>query len=288
MWALITGASSGIGRDMARYLYRLGYNLIIVARNVDKLNELKTQLSQNKSNDNIKKVQDKERIKNEIEHKKENEIKNKSTDTQEQQIIVKQVDLSDKDQCIKLYEETKHISLDLLVNNAGFGVFGEFIDTDLEKEINLINTNITAVHVLTKLYLKDMIRNNKGHILNVASIAGMEPGPLMAAYYASKSYVIRLSRAINKEIKKRKANVKISILCPGPVDTNFNNVAKVVFKAPSMPSEEVAKYGIDKALNGKLIIIPGFLNKCVRFFSKIVPDCILEEVAYHIQRRKKI
>lgn len=288
MWALITGASSGIGRDMARYLYRLGYNLIIVARNVDKLNELKTQLSQNKSNDNIKKVQDKERIKNEIEHKKENEIKNKSTDTQEQQIIVKQVDLSDKDQCIKLYEETKHISLDLLVNNAGFGVFGEFIDTDLEKEINLINTNITAVHVLTKLYLKDMIRNNKGHILNVASIAGMEPGPLMAAYYASKSYVIRLSRAINKEIKKRKANVKISILCPGPVDTNFNNVAKVVFKAPSMPSEKVAKYGIDKALNGKLIIIPGFLNKCVRFFSKIIPDCILEEVAYHIQRRKKI
>ncbi len=288
MWALITGASSGIGRDMARYLYRLGYNLIIVARNVDKLNELKTQLSQNKSNDNIKKVQAKERIKNEIEHKKENEIKNKSTDTQEQQIIVKQVDLSDKDQCIKLYEETKHISLDLLVNNAGFGVFGEFIDTDLEKEINLINTNITAVHVLTKLYLKDMIRNNKGHILNVASIAGMEPGPLMAAYYASKSYVIRLSRAINKEIKKRKANVKISVLCPGPVDTNFNNVAKVVFKAPSMSSEEVAKYGIDKALKGKLIIIPGFLNKCVRFFSKIIPDCILEEVAYHIQKRKKI
>ena len=300
MWALITGASSGIGRDMARYLYRLGYNLIIVARNVDKLNELKEELSQNKVNADIKnnstenmqvegqittnkkdnKIDNNEQIKNEIE--------NKSANPQEQQVIIKQVDLSDKDQCIKLYEETKHISLDLLVNNAGFGVFGEFVETDLDKEINLINTNITAVHILTKLYLKDMIRNNKGHILNVASIAGMEPGPLMAAYYASKSYVIRLSRAINKEIKKRKANVKISILCPGPVDTNFNNVAKVVFKAPSMPSEKVAKYGIDKALNGKLIIIPGFLNKCVRFFSKIIPDCILEEVAYHIQRRKKI
>ena len=300
MWALITGASSGIGRDMARYLYRLGYNLIIVARNVDKLNELKEELSQNKVNADIKnnstenmrvegqittnkkdnKIDNNEQIKNEIE--------NKSANPQEQQVIIKQVDLSDKDQCIKLYEETKHISLDLLVNNAGFGVFGEFVETDLEKEINLINTNITAVHILTKLYLKDMIRNNKGHILNVASIAGMEPGPLMAAYYASKSYVIRLSRAINKEIKKRKANVKISVLCPGPVDTNFNNVAKVVFKAPSMPSEKVAKYGIDKALKGKLIIIPGFFNKCVRFFSKIVPDCILEEVAYHIQRRKKI
>ena len=133
-----------------------------------------------------------------------------------------------------------------------------------------------------------MISRNKGHILNVASIAGMEPGPLMAAYYASKAYAIRLSRAINKELKKQKSNVKISILCPGPVDTNFNNVAKVVFKAPSMPSEKVAKYGIDKALKGKLIIIPGILNKSVRFFSKIVPDSILEEVAYHIQRRKKI
>ena len=300
MWALITGASSGIGRDMARYLYRLGYNLIIVARNVDKLNELKVELSKNEvnadiKNNNTENLQADEQITtskkdNKIENNEQikNEIENKSTDTQEQQIIVKQVDLSDKDQCIKLYEETKHISLDLLVNNAGFGVFGEFIETDLDKEINLINTNITAVHILTKLYLKDMIRNNKGHILNVASIAGMEPGPLMAAYYASKSYVIRLSRAINEEIKKRKANVKISILCPGPVDTNFNNVAKVVFKAPSMSSEEVAKYGIDKALKGKLIIIPGFLNKCVRFFSKIIPDCILEEVAYHIQKRKKI
>ena len=141
---------------------------------------------------------------------------------------------------------------------------------------------------MTKLYLKDKRVYVKGDILNVASIAGMEPGPLMAAYYASKAYVIRLSRAINKELKKKKAKVKISILCPGPVDTNFNNVAKVVFKAPSMSSEKVAKYGIDKALRGKLIIIPGFLNKSIRFFSKIIPDAILEEVAYHIQRKKKI
>lgn len=254
MWALVTGASSGIGRDMSRYLYKLGYNLIIVARNKDKLEELKNELEKN----------------------------------EKQQIIVVEKDLSKSQECIELYEETKSITLDLLVNNAGFGVFGEFTETDLETEVNLINTNITAVHILTKLYLRDMIKRNEGHILNVASIAGMEPGPLMAAYYASKSYVIRLSRAINKEIKKRKSNVKISILCPGPVDTNFNNVAKVVFKAPSMSSEKVAKYGIDKALKGKLIIIPGILNKSVRFFSKIIPDSILEEAAYHIQRRKKI
>ena len=254
MWALVTGSSSGIGRDMARYLYDLGYNLILVARNRDGL----------------------ECLKKELEIKKD-----------KQQIIVIPKDLSNIENCKQVYEETKEIDLDLLVNNAGFGIFGEFSETNLTTEINLINTNITAVHILTKLYLKDMLKKDKGNILNVASIAGMEPGPLMATYYASKAYVIRLSRAINKEIKKKKSKVKISILCPGPVDTNFNNVAKVVFKAPSMLSEKVAKYGIDKALKGKLIIIPGILNKSVSFFSKILPDCILEEAAYHIQRRKK-
>lgn len=280
MWALVTGASSGIGRDMARYLYNLGYSLILVARNKGGLDAVKSELEENSNLDKKEKISDKNN--DEIQKIKSKEISKK------QQILVISKDLSKKEECMNLYEETKHISLDLLVNNAGFGVFGEFIETDIDKEISLINTNITAVHILTKLYLKDMIKKNSGHILNVASIAGMEPGPLMAAYYASKSYVIRLSRAINKEIKKKKSNVKISILCPGPVDTNFNNVAKVVFKAPSMPSEKVAKYGIDKTLKGKLIIIPGVLNKSVRFFSKIVPDCILEECAYHIQRRKKI
>ena len=282
MWALVTGASSGIGRDMARYLYSLGYSIIIVARNDNKLEELKQELEKN----NSKNINNKENT-NFVMKKANGKLEN-NDEVNEQQIIVISEDLSKAENCKKLYEKTKHIKIDLLVNNAGFGVFGNFSETDLEKEINLINTNITAVHILTKLYLRDMISRNKGHILNVASIAGMEPGPLMAAYYASKAYVIRLSRAINKELKKQKSNVKISILCPGPVDTNFNNVAKVVFKAPSMPSEKVAKYGIDKALKGKLIIIPGILNKSVRFFSKIVPDCILEEVAYHIQRRKKI
>lgn len=253
MWALVTGASSGIGRDMSRYLSELGYNLILVARNKEELDNLKQEL-ENKSSIQI-------------------------------QVIAE--DLSNKQNCLDLYEKTKNIDIDLLINNAGFGVFGEFAETDLEKEINLINTNITAVHILTKLYLKDMIKNNKGHILNVASIAGMEPGPLMSAYYASKAYVIRISRAISKELKKEKSNVKISILCPGPTNTNFNNVANVVFKAPTMSSEKVAKYGIDKTLKGKLIIVPGFTNKCVRFFSKVLPDVILEEGAYHIQRRKK-
>ena len=255
MWALITGASSGIGRDMARYLYKMNYNLILVARNEKALYSLKEDLENNDEND-----------------------KNK--------IMVIPEDLSNEKKCKELYEKTKNLNPDIVINNAGFGVFGEFSETDLNTELDLINTNIVAVHILTKLFLKDMLKRNKGNILNVASIAGMEPGPLMAAYYASKSYVIRLSRAINKEIKKKKSNVKISILCPGPTSTNFNNVANVVFKSPSMSSEKVAKYGINKALKGKLIIVPGFLNKCVRFSSKIVPDSVLEECAYHIKRRK--
>ncbi len=289
MWALVTGASSGIGRDMSRYLYSLGYNLIIVARDLEKLEKLKTELEKNenteKNSTSVSAQQHKDN--NENSNNNYKKIENAEVNQKKQEIIIITKDLSIKENCLEIYEQTKNIQIDLLVNNAGFGVFGEFSKTDLEKEINLINTNITALHILTKLYLKDMIKRNSGHILNVASIAGMEPGPLMAAYYASKAYVIRLSRAINKELKKEKSKVKISILCPGPVDTNFNNVANVVFKAPSMPSEKVAKYGIDKALKGKLIIIPGVLNKSVRFFSKVVPDCVLEEVAYHIQRRKR-
>lgn len=289
MWALVTGASSGIGRDMSRYLYSLGYNLIIVARDLEKLEKLKTELEKNENTEKNSTSVSAQQHNNNNEKNNNNykKIENDEVNQKKQEIIIITKDLSIKENCLEIYEQTKNIQIDLLVNNAGFGVFGEFSKTDLEKEINLINTNITALHILTKLYLKDMIKRNSGHILNVASIAGMEPGPLMAAYYASKAYVIRLSRAINKELKKEKSKVKISILCPGPVDTNFNNVANVVFKAPSMPSEKVAKYGIDKALKGKLIVIPGVLNKSVRFFSKVVPDCILEEVAYHIQRRKR-
>ena len=161
MRALITGTSSGIGKDMARYLSELGYDLVIVARNKEQLENLKNELKTN--------------------------------------VEVIAMDLSDKDNCYKLHEQVQKI--DILINNAGFGEFGEFIETDLEKEISLIQTNITALHILTKLYLKDMVNENRGHILNVASIAGFMPGPLMATYYASKNYVVALTRAIKKEVR---------------------------------------------------------------------------------------
>ena len=247
MKALITGASSGIGRDMARYMSSLGYDLVIVARNIEELEKLKKELKTN--------------------------------------VEVIAMDLSKKENCYELYNKAKDI--DILINNAGFGVFGHFVETDLEKEIALIQTNVTAVHILTKLYLKDMVKKNKGHILNVASIAGFMPGPLMAAYYASKNYVVSLTRAINKELKKSKSNVKMSLLCPGPVNTNFNNVANVKFKVKGLSSEYVAKYAIDKMLKGKLLIIPGLLIKVAKVMSKISPTAIVEEVSYHMQVSKR-
>ena len=250
MKVLITGASSGIGRDMAREFAKRKYDLVLVGRNVERLNA----------------------IKSELEDKYKVNVKIVSTE------------LNIEENCMKLYEENKDI--DILVNNAGFGEFGNFVDTDLQKEINMINTNITAVHILTKLYLKDMVKKDEGKILNVSSIAGSMPGPLMSAYYASKAYVLRLSEGIKEELRKKKSKVQISVLQPGPVETNFNNVAGVRFNLKSKSSEYVAKYAVENLLKGKFNIVPGFTIKCAKFFSKIIPDCLMVKMCYHMQEKK--
>ena len=254
MIALVTGASSGIGRDMARYLNNLGYDLIITARDSNKLEELKREL--NAKNDRIV------------------------------DIIVK--DLAKTEECISLYNEIKekYEFVDVVINNAGFGLCGKFCDTSLEKELSMIDTNIKAVHILTKLFLKDMVEKDEGRILNVSSIAGFMPGPLMATYYSTKNYVLRLTQAIKEELNKSKSNVKISVLCPGPVNTNFNNVANVKFALKGLSSEYVAKYAIDKMLKNKSVIVVGWKIKVARFLSKISPDTIVAKVCYHMQRRK--
>jgi len=248
MKVLITGASSGIGRDMARYLASLGHDLVIVAREREPLEELKKELKVKTS------------------------------------IIT--ADISKEENCFKIFEQEKDI--DILINNAGFGIFGEFYKTDLQKDLNLINTNIVGLHILTKLYLQEMVKKDKGYILNVASIAGFMPaGGLMSTYYASKAYVRSLTMGVNKELKKIKSNVKISVLCPGPVKTNFNNVAKVQFATKSLTSDYVAKYAINKMFNNKLVIIPGFKIKLAKLGSKIAPDALVTEIAYNIQKAKK-
>ena len=247
MKALITGASSGIGRDMARYLSKLGYDLVIVARSQDLLEELKRDLS---------------------------------TD-----VKIECMDISQKENCIKLFEQNKDV--DVVINNAGFGDFGYFHETDLDKEISMIDTNIKAMHILSKLYLIEMKKRNNGHILNVASIAGFMSGPLMATYYATKNYVVSLSKAINKELKKEKSKVSVSVLCPGPVNTNFDNVANVRFSLKGLSSEYVAKYGIDKMLKGKKVIIPGKMMKALYAANKLAPTALSLEIAYHSQKRKR-
>lgn len=251
MKVLVTGASSGIGRDIAREFAKRNYEIVLVARNVERLEAIKEEL------------------------KKEYKVN----------VEYISADLSKRENCIDLYNKVRNI--DVLVNNAGLGDFGKFSETELTKDFSIIDTNITSVHVLTKLYLKDMKEKNSGRILNVASIAGFMPGPLMATYYASKNYVVRLSEAIREELHKENSNVKISILCPGPVKTNFNNVANVKFEISSLSSEYVAKYAVDKLLKDKFYIVPGMMIKVGRCLAKIVPTPLVAKVCYKMQKRKE-
>lgn len=246
MKALITGASSGMGRDMAKILSQKGYDLILVARDEKKLEEVKKQLK---------------------------------TETK---IVV--MDISKEENCKKIYEENKDI--DILINNAGFGDCGHFEETSLDKDIQMIHTNIIAYHILTKLYLKEMIKKDSGKILNVASIAGFMPGPLMTTYYSTKNYVVRFSESIREELRRKKSKVQISILCPGPVDTNFNKVADVEFALKGLSSEYVAKYAINKFFKGKFYIVPGWKIKLARIGAKLVPASFVAKISYNMQKRK--
>ena len=194
-------------------------------------------------------------------------------------------DLSNEENCIKLFN--KHKKIDLLINNAGFGLFGEFSKTNLDKELNMIDLNVKAVHILTKLYLKEMIKKDSGRILNVASTAAFLPGPLMSTYYSTKSYVYELTTAIFEELRRIKSNVKVSVLCPGPVNTNFNNVAGVNFAIKGLSSDYVTSYALDKMFKNKLVIIPGFANKLAKVACKFASLRLLLKVDYNIQRKKE-
>ena len=199
-------------------------------------------------------------------------------------VKIEVLDISIKENCIRLFETNKDI--DILINNAGFGDFGAFDKTDLSKELSMIDTNIKATHILSKLYLQEMKQKNKGHILNVASIAGFMAGPLMATYYATKNYVVSLSKAMNKELQKASSNVHVSVLCPGPVNTNFDNVANVRFSLKGLSSEYVAQYAINQMLKNKKVIIPGNIMKLIYLGNKLAPSWLSLEIAYHSQNQK--
>lgn len=249
MLALITGASSGIGRDMARILSKKGYDLILVARRKERLLELKKEL-----------------------------------DTKVTTIAM---DLSIEKNNYELYEKVKSKKIDVLINNAGFGLFGEFVKTEIDTELKMIDLNIKSYHILTKLFLQDFVRRDAGYILNVCSSAGFMAGPRMATYYATKNYVTKLTMAINEELRVSKSNVTISALCPGPVSTEFNDVAHGTFAIREASSYEVAKYAIDKLFKHKMIIVPTFLMKLTLFLNRFAPYRLSLYIAYKIQKRKE-
>lgn len=249
MKALITGGSSGIGYSMAKYLSSLGFDLILVARDKAKLQAIQKELP--------------------------TEVK----------IVV--ADLSKESKLKELYVLCKNDNIDVLINNAGFGMFGPFATSDLNDELDMIDVNIKAVHILTKLFLKDMRKRGSGYILNVSSAASFQAGPLMSTYYATKSYVTRLTMAIYEELRREKSNVHVSCLCPGPVATNFNNVADVQFAMKGLDSDYVAKYAIDKMFKNKLVIVPSFKMKAILFFNRFVTNKFALKVVYNMQKKKE-
>lgn len=250
MLALITGGSSGIGREMALYLGELGYDLILVARRKERLEELKNRISTN--------------------------------------VTIYDYDLSIEENIYKLHQKVQKEKIDLLVNNAGFGLFGMFRETNLDRELEMINLNIKAYHIMTKLFLNDFMKRNEGHILNVASAAGFLAGPGLNTYYATKNYVAKLSMALYEELRREKSNVHISVLCPGPVATEFNKVAKGTFQVEEENARKVARIAIDKTLKNKLIIIPDGFTKLGLFLNRFIPWKLSMRIIYHIQKKNKI
>lgn len=256
MISLITGASSGIGRDMAFEFADRGYDLILVARSFDRLKEVKNEIIKKYDKCNV---------------------------------LIMKCDVSNVESVKNLYNniQKEFGNIDVLVNNAGFGDCGKFYETDLEKDISMINTNILGLHVLTKLFLRDMVKVNKGYILNIASIAGFMPGPLMATYYSTKAYVVRLTRAIAKELKVVNSKVRIAAFCPGPVNTEFNKNANVIFSLKGQSSSDVAKIGVNGLFkSNKVVYFSSILIRIVACLAKIMPESFMANQAYRTQKRK--
>ena len=249
MKALITGATSGIGMCMAQQLSRKGWELILTGRNTQKLEELRDTLGRT-------------------------------------EIIT--ADLSKREDAFRVYEFAREKNVDMLVNNAGCGIFGRFEETDLDDELDMIGVNIVSLHILMKLFLRDFRKRDSGIILNVASVAGFMTGPLLSSYYASKNYVLRLSLAVYEELRRERSNVRITVLCPGPVETNFNNRAGVSFSAKPISAEYATEYALRRAFSGKFFAIPGLTAKAVAIGQRFVPGKMLAAVTYNVQKAKKI
>ncbi len=248
-YAVITGASSGIGAEFAKQLAKQGYALVLVARRSSRLSKLAARLNT------------------------KCEIIN--------------ADLTKIEECERVYEAIKNKPVEIFINNAGFGDCGMFSDANLQKELQMIRLNIQAVHFFTKRMLEKMKKLNAGFILNVSSSAGLLPaGPYMATYYATKAYVTSLTRAVAMELQESGSRVYVGCLSPGPVDTEFNSVANVKFALKGIDAKYCARYALLQMMKRKTVIVPTFTMKCAVTFGRFLPQNIYIRLVSRQQKKK--
>ncbi|WP_445958068.1 SDR family NAD(P)-dependent oxidoreductase [Yeosuana sp.] len=254
--ALITGAASGLGFEFSILLAKDFYNLILV--DIDKANlQTAKKIIQRSYNIKIK-------------------------------VLVK--DLSKVNIAQEIFDEIKSVSIDVLINNAGFGLFGPFVQTSWQKESNMLNLHVMATTQMTKLFLIGMVQRRSGKILNVSSVAAFEPGPLMSIYYASKAYILSFSEAIANELQG--TGVTLTTLCPGPTKTKFqevvaNSSSKNEIRINMASAKDVAKIGYKAMLAGKEIIIPGLLNKVIAFLPRLMSRNKVTSIVRKIQEKNR-
>jgi hypothetical protein len=256
-YAVVTGASTGIGRELARLCGNAGYDLVLISRHRTQLEALAAELR------GIGKIC--------------------------VQVIAK--DLSDENAPAELYAELSDIRdhVEILINNAGFGLVGEFAELDSEAQMEMLRLNVGALTHLSRLFVRGMIARRKGYILNVASTAAFQPGPLMAVYYATKAYVVSLSSALHNELKDR--GVIVTALCPGPTDTEFKKRAGAesvsLFKGPNvMSARAVAEIGLQALMKGRPLVVAGRLNAAMAFLTRFAPRQFAASMARKVQERQ--
>ncbi len=248
-YAVITGASSGIGTEFAKRLAKEGYPLVLVARRKERLEKLAHELNT--------------------------------------ECIILSADLSDMDECKRMMQELDSVEIDVFINNAGFGYCGETLTIETETELNMIDLNVKAMHLLAKMVLDKMVEKNKGYVLNIASSAGLLPaGPYMSTYYATKAYVTSYTRGLAEELRRRHSDVYVGCLCPGPVDTEFNKVANVEFALKGISAYYCANYAITQMFKKKITIVPAFKMKALVVLARFIPTKLYIRIAAKQQRKK--